>query len=381
MIKPRALYAILPFALLGACASQPTARPLAAAPTPTPARTAVEIAPGDSAYGLFLAGQAAVNAGHGDAAAIYFGRAADMDRAGDGAFLESTRIQRLFAGRRHRQGGGGRPDGRGRRSCHARIGRSDPRSGSLVHRQGQASLRLVGWPGRRRATKQRRRPAHPVGGRGGRRCSERHRAPRDRRRAGRPVLRQSGPGKAVRAFPSLRRGRDRLSLPDRLGGSRRHRQPQPGADAGAAGPLRRSAGDLRPGPVTQSGRPGPAGGPRASERAQGRADVAGPAAIGGRGPGGAGHGADHPEAGRGGPGLPPAGVAPRSDPRRSLGSGRRHTDQYRRRGWRARRLSDPATRIRPICRRSRQTGVELSDRRGQGRGPEDSARRVCLGAR
>lgn len=65
------LAAALPLVLLAACAATPSATGLAAAPTPV----AVTPTPGASPYGLFLAGQAALNDGRSREAAGFFDQA------------------------------------------------------------------------------------------------------------------------------------------------------------------------------------------------------------------------------------------------------------------------------------------------------------------
>ncbi len=87
MLDPRRLLVLLPLAALAACAT-----PSAGA---GPAGVAIASGAGqgsrdDSSYGLFLAGQAAVNGGHGATAAAFFGRAATLD-PGAGAHLLDTR--------------------------------------------------------------------------------------------------------------------------------------------------------------------------------------------------------------------------------------------------------------------------------------------------
>jgi Flp pilus assembly protein TadD len=89
MFQPRRFLALLPLAALAACAT-PSAD---SGSTPTVAASLPSTPVGSrdaSPYGLFLAGQAAVNGGHGEAAAGYFGRAATLDPGG-GATLLGTR--------------------------------------------------------------------------------------------------------------------------------------------------------------------------------------------------------------------------------------------------------------------------------------------------
>jgi tetratricopeptide (TPR) repeat protein len=87
MLQPRHLLALLPLAALAACATPP------AGSGPAPRLAASDAAtPGskdDSSYGMFLAGQAAVNGGHGGAAAVYFGRAATLDPGIDAPLLDT----------------------------------------------------------------------------------------------------------------------------------------------------------------------------------------------------------------------------------------------------------------------------------------------------
>jgi len=93
MSKFRWLIAIPPLAALCACATAsppPTATARAAIPAPSG---------GASAYGLFLAGESAMNSGRGDAAAAYFGRAAAVGAPADGQFLaDQTFTAALLAG-------------------------------------------------------------------------------------------------------------------------------------------------------------------------------------------------------------------------------------------------------------------------------------------
>ena len=74
------LIAILPFALLGACASAPKE----AAEIPYESYT---LAPAGSSYGLFLAGQAALLDGRSEEASDYFMRAS-AGGSMDGGFLK-----------------------------------------------------------------------------------------------------------------------------------------------------------------------------------------------------------------------------------------------------------------------------------------------------
>ncbi|MEO8927176.1 MAG: tetratricopeptide repeat protein, partial [Caulobacteraceae bacterium] len=85
MPQPRSLLVLLPLAALAACAtpsSGPTLGPSASLGAATGSRD-------DSAYGLFLAGQAAINGGHGNAAAGYFDRAAAVGPGTDGPLLDN----------------------------------------------------------------------------------------------------------------------------------------------------------------------------------------------------------------------------------------------------------------------------------------------------
>ena len=105
MFKPRALFALAPFLapilVLGACATGPAASLDPGAEAAAHARAGapaapVDVDPSDSAYGRVRAGQAAVGAGHGGAAAAYFGRAAQIDRAGETAFLDTHAFSALL---------------------------------------------------------------------------------------------------------------------------------------------------------------------------------------------------------------------------------------------------------------------------------------------
>src|SRR5450432_2544791 len=78
------LIALAPLIALTACASAPGTHGVRiAAMAEKPQQE------GASSYGLFLAGQAAINRGHGEAAADYFGRAATGQGDDGTAFLES----------------------------------------------------------------------------------------------------------------------------------------------------------------------------------------------------------------------------------------------------------------------------------------------------
>ncbi|MEP6967117.1 MAG: tetratricopeptide repeat protein [Pseudomonadota bacterium] len=80
----RILLAVIPLAGLCACAT----RSLDAAAVPG-ARFAGSRSATDSSYGLFLAGQAAINGGRGEAASAYFARAAALEPGADARFLDS----------------------------------------------------------------------------------------------------------------------------------------------------------------------------------------------------------------------------------------------------------------------------------------------------
>ena len=80
MATPRSLLALLAFSGLCACAT-----PSVPTPAGGPAVATLPIDPGGSAYGLFLAGQEAIDSGHSSAAADLFSRAATTD--GDPVFL------------------------------------------------------------------------------------------------------------------------------------------------------------------------------------------------------------------------------------------------------------------------------------------------------
>src|SRR5215218_3408558 len=78
MLAHRSLIAVLPLALLGACASAPL--------TQGQSQTYV-LPPASSGYGLFLAGQAALHDGRSEEASDYFMRAS-QGGALDGGFLK-----------------------------------------------------------------------------------------------------------------------------------------------------------------------------------------------------------------------------------------------------------------------------------------------------
>lgn len=83
-MRPSRLFlALAPVAVLGACAMQ------GPKPAVTPVAVSRESLGAESPYGLFLAGQAAVNRGQSEAAAGYFGRAARVEAAPDAGLLNS----------------------------------------------------------------------------------------------------------------------------------------------------------------------------------------------------------------------------------------------------------------------------------------------------
>lgn len=95
MPSPRHRFtALLPFVALAACATPPG--------TAGASRLAARVpsaASGESAYGLFLAGQSAINSGLGDEASIYFSRAANAADVPDVSLLNShTFTASLLAG-------------------------------------------------------------------------------------------------------------------------------------------------------------------------------------------------------------------------------------------------------------------------------------------
>ncbi len=83
MPAARALLCLMPIVALCACATPGARADLRTTAAPLPASAT------DSAYGLFLAGQSAINRGQGDAAVTYFGRASSAGGAADEAFLGS----------------------------------------------------------------------------------------------------------------------------------------------------------------------------------------------------------------------------------------------------------------------------------------------------
>ena len=87
MFAPRRLLPLLPLAALAACATAPAN--LGPAPRVAGGAGAAQGSRDDSSYGLFLAGQAAVNGGHGETAAAYFGRAATLDAGADAHLLDT----------------------------------------------------------------------------------------------------------------------------------------------------------------------------------------------------------------------------------------------------------------------------------------------------
>lgn len=93
--RPRFL-ALLPLAALAACATAPFGGGPGGAPRPTASAATPPDLAGASAYGLFLAGQEAVNGGHGNAAAGYFDRAATVGPAPDGPLLGARAFSALL---------------------------------------------------------------------------------------------------------------------------------------------------------------------------------------------------------------------------------------------------------------------------------------------
>ena len=94
MTPLRLLAALASFAVLGACASQ-APNGAATADLGAPAAPAPRVDSDSSPLGLYLAGQAALNNGHGDLAATYFSQAAQAD--GDAAFLKDSAFQAALA--------------------------------------------------------------------------------------------------------------------------------------------------------------------------------------------------------------------------------------------------------------------------------------------
>jgi tetratricopeptide (TPR) repeat protein len=95
MHKSSFLFALAPLLAVCACAST-SPEPVAVRSAPAPPAESPEFRPDDSAYGLFLAGQAAVNNGHGNAAAAYFDRAAGLDPGEPAAFLDTHAFSALL---------------------------------------------------------------------------------------------------------------------------------------------------------------------------------------------------------------------------------------------------------------------------------------------
>jgi Flp pilus assembly protein TadD len=91
MRQIRSLMVAAPLALACVLASVPGHSPAAAKSTAAP-----DISPDDSPYGLFLAGQAAANAGRGDTAAAYFDRAAALDGGDQSGLLETRTFTALL---------------------------------------------------------------------------------------------------------------------------------------------------------------------------------------------------------------------------------------------------------------------------------------------
>ena len=93
MFRFRHSFLLLPLAALCGCATATVDRVAIA-----PAKAQADIN-GASAYGLFLAGQSAINSGRGEEATAYFARAASMGGATDAPFLDSrTFTAALLAG-------------------------------------------------------------------------------------------------------------------------------------------------------------------------------------------------------------------------------------------------------------------------------------------
>jgi len=95
MLKSRLLLSLAPVLALCACATAPPGPLTATAPPPPPAKSA-DFGAGDSAYGLFLAGEAAVNNGNGDTAAAYFDQAAGLDPGEPAALLDTHAFSALL---------------------------------------------------------------------------------------------------------------------------------------------------------------------------------------------------------------------------------------------------------------------------------------------
>ena len=201
---------------------------------------------GQSPYGLFLAGQAAFDGGHSDTAARYFSRAAAARRQRAGA--ANPGLHRRPARRRRRQGRrAGAPRIPDRRHDRA-PGRAHPggrRLGGGPRRRGPEDLhqRQVGAPHNAAAALLAPFAAAAAGDAEGSVVR-----PVIPERAARRLLCQPRPGPALRARRPVRRGRDRLSLPDRDRRCRRRAESGPWRDAGAPRPSERCPGDLHPGP-------------------------------------------------------------------------------------------------------------------------------------
>ncbi len=95
MRKTSFLFALAPVLVLCACATTSPGPVAVETPPPSPAEAAAAAAD-DSAYGLFLAGQAAVKNGHGHAAAAYFDRAAGLDPGEPATFLDTHAFSALL---------------------------------------------------------------------------------------------------------------------------------------------------------------------------------------------------------------------------------------------------------------------------------------------
>jgi tetratricopeptide (TPR) repeat protein len=95
MFKSRLLFAMGPLMALCACAT-PGPGPVVVGTSPPRATESADVSAGDSAYGLFLAGEAAVNKGQGATAAAYFDRAAGLDPGEPAAFLDTHAFSALL---------------------------------------------------------------------------------------------------------------------------------------------------------------------------------------------------------------------------------------------------------------------------------------------
>jgi len=198
--------ALLPLTLM-ACAGaavSPAARDAATVP-PTP--SAEEDARSQSPYGLFLAGQAAFDGGHSDAAARYFSRAAVR-----------TPARRCSRPSLHR-----RPARRGRRQGR-RPGAARPQTDAMIERLGALTQGWRNWP---RATPGRPEDLHQR--RGGRapqiprrllapspppprRCGGLHRASGDTQRARFPTFSPVSTRSALRARRPVRRAEPTIAV-------------------------------------------------------------------------------------------------------------------------------------------------------------------------